>query len=117
MYPKPKTRGECKDGPRPCPFVSCRHHLALDIGETTGHVWERYPGKDLAELEHTCALDVADRGPHRLIELGRLLNVSRERIRQVEAGALHALNQQRRRLGLHAPGDGPTFFESDYIGE
>lgn len=28
---RPRTRGECKDGPRPCPWVSCRHHLLLEI--------------------------------------------------------------------------------------
>src|SRR5690606_3867534 len=29
-YWKPRTRAECVDGPRPCPFVSCRHHLYVD---------------------------------------------------------------------------------------
>ncbi len=28
---RPKTRGECASGPRPCPWVSCRHHLYLDV--------------------------------------------------------------------------------------
>lgn len=30
IYPdeRPKTRGECYEMPRPCPFVSCRYHLA-----------------------------------------------------------------------------------------
>lgn len=30
VYPdeRPKTRGECYGMPRPCPFVSCRYHLA-----------------------------------------------------------------------------------------
>ena len=29
IYPleRPKTRGECADMPRPCPFLSCRYHL------------------------------------------------------------------------------------------
>ena len=28
---RPLTRAECKDGPRPCPWVSCRHHLLLEV--------------------------------------------------------------------------------------
>jgi hypothetical protein len=72
----PKTRGECIDGPRPCPHVRCRHHLAegpLDVD--------------------SCSLDVADRGPVNLTEIGRLLGVSRERARQIEAMALGSVNQ------------------------
>lgn len=30
---RPRTRGDCKDGPRPCPWVSCRHHLLLEIAK------------------------------------------------------------------------------------
>lgn len=28
---RPTKRSECVDGPRPCPWVSCRHHLLLEI--------------------------------------------------------------------------------------
>lgn len=28
---RPRTRAECIDGPRPCPWASCRHHLLLEI--------------------------------------------------------------------------------------
>ena len=28
---RPITRADCIDGPRPCPWVSCRHHLLLEI--------------------------------------------------------------------------------------
>jgi hypothetical protein len=24
---RPRTRGDCADGPRPCPFIGCRYHL------------------------------------------------------------------------------------------
>src|SRR5262245_43072037 len=35
LYPevavdKPRTRADCVGGERPCPFVSCKHHLYLD---------------------------------------------------------------------------------------
>lgn len=34
-YPdaRPTDRAGCLSMPRPCPFLSCRHHLALDIGK------------------------------------------------------------------------------------
>src|SRR5689334_2425671 len=33
---RPMKRSECRGGHRPCPFVSCAHHLYLDENETTG---------------------------------------------------------------------------------
>lgn len=27
---RPQTRGDCVDGPRPCPWVGCRHHTYID---------------------------------------------------------------------------------------
>src|SRR5689334_10029935 len=30
-YEKPTKREECIGGARPCPFVSCKHHLFLDV--------------------------------------------------------------------------------------
>lgn len=29
----PTTRGDCVDGPRPCPWVRCRFHLAIEVNE------------------------------------------------------------------------------------
>lgn len=87
---RPKTRGECKDGPRPCPWVGCRHHLALEV-TPAGRVQHVHPGVDLEDLEHTCSLDVADDRPQSLHEIGRLLNMSRERVRQIEARLLGEL--------------------------
>lgn len=29
--PRPRTRAQCQDGPRPCPWVACRHHLLLEV--------------------------------------------------------------------------------------
>src|SRR4051812_43658731 len=28
---RPLRRADCANGPRPCPLVSCRHHLYLDV--------------------------------------------------------------------------------------
>lgn len=87
---RPRTRGECVEGPRPCPWVSCRHHLALDI-RNNGTITLNHPGVELGDLEETCALDVADRGSQERAHIGRLLGVSDERVRQIEADGTEAI--------------------------
>ena len=82
---RPHSRGECADGPRPCPWVSCRYHLYLDVHPSTGGLKLNFPALDVDELEETCALDVADRGGVNLDQVGRLVNLTREGARQVQA--------------------------------
>jgi DNA-directed RNA polymerase sigma subunit (sigma70/sigma32) len=43
------------------------------------------------ELAQTCALDVAERGGITLEEVGEIMNLTRERIRQVEVTGLGKL--------------------------
>ena len=88
---RPKHRGECVNGERPCPFVSCEHHLFLDVNMKSGSVKFNFPDKEVWELENSCALDVADRGGITLDEVGAILNLTRERVRQVEALVLDKL--------------------------
>jgi sigma-70-like protein len=85
---RPATRGECKDMPRPCPFVSCKHHLYLDVNPETGSIKLNFPDVEPWEMKETCSLDVADRGGITLEEVGEILNLTRERIRQVEVRGL-----------------------------
>ena len=94
--PRPRVRAECRGGPRPCPYVSCRHHLAYEI-DSDGEIVENFPGRGLEELLDTCALDVADRGAEggsglSLQQVGDRLNVTRERVRQIELAAIHRLH-------------------------
>lgn len=84
---RPRTRADCKDGPRPCPWVGCRHHLYLDISGR-GSLKLNFPEKDFDEIAETCSIDVADRGEHTLEQIGDLMNVTRERARQLEARGL-----------------------------
>jgi hypothetical protein len=81
LPPTPRVRGDCENGPRPCPFTTCRHHL----------------GEGLAE---SCALDVADRGGLEQADLARLLRVSRNRVYQVESAALEKLRAAGPVLGI-----------------
>jgi hypothetical protein len=97
---KPKTRVECASGERPCPFVSCKHHLYLDVSAKTGAIKLNFPDLEVWEMNETCALDVADRGGTTLEEVGAIMNLTRERIRQVEVKGLAKLQALRDMMAL-----------------
>lgn len=80
---RPKRRSDCEGQPRPCPWVSCKWHLYVDVTEAGG-IRLNHPGKELEELEECCALDVAEAGGATLERVGELLGLTRERIRQLE---------------------------------
>jgi hypothetical protein len=86
--PRPTSREECRGEMRPCPWVACKHHLYLDINPETGSIKINFPDLEPWELQHTCALDVAERGGITLEEVGEIMNLTRERIRQVEVRGL-----------------------------
>ena len=88
---RPRQREDCANGPRPCPLVSCRHHLYLDVNPQTGTIKLNFPELEVWELVHSCALDIADQGGTAIERVGELLNVTRERIRQIETQALAKL--------------------------
>ncbi|MCO4764116.1 MAG: DNA-binding protein [Myxococcales bacterium] len=94
-YRRPQSRADCASGPRPCPFVSCKHHLYLDVNPNTGSIKINFPDVEVWEMSHTCALDVAERGGITLEEVGSIMNLTRERIRQVEVNGLDKLQQER----------------------
>ena len=88
---RPKVRGDCVQGARPCPYVSCKYNLYVDVNPRTGSVKMNFPDKELWELADTCALDVADRGGITLEEVGVIMNLTRERVRQLETRGLTKL--------------------------
>lgn len=90
-YERPKTRADCVDGPRPCPFVSCKYHLYLDVKDETQSIKLNFPHLEVWEMEHSCALDVSEQGGMTLEEVGHILNLTRERVRQVEVAGLDRL--------------------------
>lgn len=95
---RPKIRGDCQGGPRPCPWVSCKYHLYLDVNPQNGTIKLNFPGLAVEEMTESCAMDVAERGGITLAETGTISNVTRERIRQVEAKAVRSLNRFHRKL-------------------
>jgi hypothetical protein len=90
-YERPMSRAACREDKRPCLYVSCRYHLYLDVNPVTGSIKINFPDKEVWELEETCALDVAERGGITLEEVGEIMNLTRERIRQVEVSGLDKL--------------------------
>lgn len=97
-YDRPESRAECRGGKRPCLYVACRYHLYLDVNPRTGSIKINFPDKSVHDLEETCALDVAERGGVTLEEVGSIMNLTRERIRQVEASGLEKLRTEGRDL-------------------
>lgn len=90
---RPKTVGDCFgygaiNQKRPCPWVSCKFHLYLDVDPETGSIILNFPDLEPWELTHSCALDVASHGGVTLDEVGSIMNLTRERIRQIEIRAL-----------------------------
>jgi hypothetical protein len=102
-YWRPRTRGDCAEVERPCPFVSCRYNLYLDIYNDRGDIKLNFPDIDVTEMTESCALDVADRLGSTLETVGEYLNVTREAVRLTELKALKTLHSQptTRRLAEH----------------
>lgn len=104
---RPSCRSECKDGPRPCPWVSCRYNLFINLpgpnhknikaGAVYAHGSRSLPDEEILERlfqgPDSCALDIADRGEHTLLEIGELLHLTRERVRQIEENAIRKIRE------------------------
>lgn len=90
-YWRPTSRGECAEMERPCPFVSCKYHLYIDVHPVRGSIKINFPDAEVWEMTDTCALDIADRGGITLEEVGEIMNLTRERVRQLETQGLARL--------------------------
>lgn len=80
----PLTRADCSTVHRPCPYVSCRQNLYLDVTEGGGLKFN-FPGLEPDEVGESCALDVADRGAELSADdVGRIVGVTRQGIQRTE---------------------------------
>jgi len=88
-------RSDCTDGPRPCPLVGCPYNNYLDVNPRTGHITLTHGDRAPEDVppDESCSLDVADRGGLTLEEIANVLGLTRERIRQIELGAIKKIRK------------------------
>lgn len=118
---RPRNRLDCADEDRPCPFVGCRFHLAIEVNEETGTMTsplmhrglKQRDDEDYAEawmgavadaiqfMPYSCAWDAAAEGPRTLDEVGDLMARTRERTRQIEVRGLVQLRRPMKKDGWH----------------
>lgn len=90
---RPRTRGECANVPRPCPFVSCKYNNYLHVeGDRLKIPSSVDP--DEVDPRTSCALDVAEYEGATLDDIAHAFGVSRERVRQIESKALAKVSRR-----------------------
>jgi addiction module HigA family antidote len=97
LLDRPKTRADCIDGPRPCPWIGCRQHMYATI-LPSGAIKPDHPDREVWEMTETCSLDLADRHADvgmEATEIAALLGVTDSSVRMHLNSGLEAL---RRRL-------------------
>jgi hypothetical protein len=68
----------------------------MDVTDAGG-ICIAHPNVEPWELADSCALDIAERGGMTLEEIGSIIGVSRERVRQIEEAALEILCRRKGR--------------------
>lgn len=84
---KPKTRADCANVPRPCPYVSCKYNLGVEI-DITG--WPR-----LTDAKKSCMLDLIEKNPDgmTLDNIAEILRISKKQVRAELREALSKLKR------------------------
>lgn len=91
---RPRTRADCRDGPRPCPWVGCKYHRYLTVSPRNGTIWVTCPDVLPWEMPDSCLLDlVEEHGEMTLDAVGRLHDMTKERMRQIEQSGLAHLRE------------------------
>jgi predicted DNA-binding protein (UPF0251 family) len=95
---RPRRRGECEGHPGFCPFFRCKYNLGLDVDPENGTVKVAFPEGppermevDVDRMGPSCALDLADKGGLTMEEVGDAMNITRQRVEQLEKEALQKL--------------------------
>jgi hypothetical protein len=82
------TRGACRKLGGPCPHTVCRFNLTTERRDSRG---AKSVHLHLPVVQETCALEAAEHGGMTLEEIASRLSLTRERVRQIELGALKKL--------------------------
>ncbi len=88
---RPKRRSDCINGPRPCPWASCRYHLAITV-HPSGRLVEHSKRDDFSDLAETCGLDAIQRAAVESgmldVEIAEVMGMTSERVDQIATKAL-----------------------------
>jgi len=90
----PTSRAQCRDGVRPCPWVGCAYHLYFTVAVKSDRRSVHF-GKEPWEIPETCVLDLGERGGMTLDEVGNVLGLTRERVRQIQEKALDVIRARK----------------------
>lgn len=82
--------------------MGCKHHLYLDV-RRLGDIQFNFPKLAVEDLKESCALDVAAHGSQTLEKVGELLNITRERVRQIVEAAIQKGGRVARTQGFKNP--------------
>ena len=104
---RPRTRLDCMPGgmnaARPCPFLSCRYHLGVEIAhnaDTGEPQWMRHMLEWEEDGGPSCALDVADQGARMPTEVGVITGMTKQGAVFVVKRALAALDDAAQDAGI-----------------
>lgn len=95
---RPRTYSDCLrlhlgSEHRPCPFVSCEHHLMLQV--INGRVFLNHDTDDIDMLPYTCTAYEASGDTLTLEAVAQRLHISKERVRQLQNEAIGKLKDGR----------------------
>jgi hypothetical protein len=87
----PATRAECAGIARPCNRYSCIHNLTPETERAGKPHHGIHPHPVLVEKAQSCELDVSDRGKQTPKQVGEMLGLTPERVRQLEDRAMRKM--------------------------
>lgn len=89
---RPRTVADCPES-GPCPWVACKYHVYLDVTEA-GSIKINFPNRDPLDIAEPCVLRIARTGGVTLEETAQRVNLTRERVRQIEVFAIRQLKRR-----------------------
>ncbi len=82
---RPRTRGDCLAGPRPCPWIGCKWHLCWERRDIKRVIMsDAHPAMAaslIMSMDQTCVLDVSE-APRSDREVGAVLGITHQAVAQ-----------------------------------
>ena len=96
---KPCVRADCASLPRPCPFISCKYNLFVEIGPK-GSLDFTWPRTQPHQMPQSCALDLADEGGLTVQELADEMRLGLDVVKKSVDAALRSVRYKVARMRL-----------------